>query len=85
MPGSSRPWTTACVGGSRSTEEDRPPGGSGRAVFSGDRATYLEQAVLPGGATFTRRTVGRVEPVCRATLDDPGILMCLTPLETGTL
>ena len=92
------------------------PGGVGRAVFSGDKTTYLERAVLPGGATFARRAVGRgqllffslplelnddlrllgdvyrwalaeakVEPVYRTSLDDPGILICPTPLETGTL
>jgi len=94
----------------------RWPGGAGRAVFSGDKTTYLEQALLPGGATFARRGVGRgqvlffslplelnddlrllgdvyrwalaeagVEPVYRTALDDPGILICPTPLETGTL
>jgi hypothetical protein len=94
----------------------RWPGGSGRAVFSGDKTTYLEQALLPGGATFARRAVGRgqilfftlplelnddtrllgqvyrwslaeakVEPVYRASLEDTGILICPTPLETGTL
>jgi hypothetical protein len=92
------------------------PGGAGRAVFSGDKTTYLEKAILPGGATFARRAVGRgqvlfsslplelnddlrllgevyrwalaeakVEPVYRTTLDDPGILICPTPLESGTL
>ncbi len=92
------------------------PGGRGRAVFSGDKTTYLEQARLPGGATFARRPVGqgqvlfftlplelnddprllgdvyrwaldqaRVAPLYRTTLDDPGILICPTALETGTL
>ena len=37
----------------------RWPGGAGRAVFSGDKNTYLEQALLPGGATFARRSVGK--------------------------
>jgi hypothetical protein len=94
----------------------RWPGGAGRAVFSGDKTTWLEQAVLPGGESFARRTIGRgqllyfplplelnddlrllgdvyrwalaeagVEPLYRTALDDPGILICPTPLETGTL
>jgi hypothetical protein len=36
----------------------RWPGGEGRAVFSGDKTTYLWQARLPDGATFARREVG---------------------------
>ena len=94
----------------------RWPGGAGRAVFSGDKSTYLEQALLPDGATFARRSVGRgqvlfftmplelnddlkllgdvyrwalaeagVEPLYQTKLDDPGILICPTALETGTL
>lgn len=35
------------------------PGGQGRAVFSGDKTTHLEQALLPGGAGFARRAHGR--------------------------
>jgi hypothetical protein len=35
------------------------PGGGGIATFSGDKTTYLEQARLPGGATFARRSLGR--------------------------
>jgi Cellulase (glycosyl hydrolase family 5) len=92
------------------------PGGRGRAVFSGDKTTYLEQARLPAGATFARKAVGqgqvlfftlplelnddarllgdvyrwaldqaKVAPLYRTTLDDPGILICPTSLETGTL
>jgi Beta-galactosidase len=92
------------------------PGGHGRAVFSGDKTTYLEQARLPGGATFARKAVGqgqilfftlplelnddplllgqvyrwaldqaKVAPIYRTTLDDPGVLICPTALETGTL
>jgi hypothetical protein len=94
----------------------RWPGGAGRAIFSGDKTTYLEQARLAGDATFARRSLGRgqilffslplelnddlelagrvyawalaqakVEPLYRTTLDDPGILICPFPLETGTL
>jgi hypothetical protein len=94
----------------------RWPGGAGRAIFSGDKSTYLEQARLAGDATFARRALGRgqilffslplelnddlallgrvyawalaqakVEPLYRTTLDDPGILICPFPLETGTL
>jgi hypothetical protein len=35
------------------------PGGRGRAVFSGDKCTYLEQARLPNGQTFARRALGK--------------------------
>jgi hypothetical protein len=35
------------------------PGGHGRAVFGGDKCTYIEQAVLPGGQTFARRPLGK--------------------------
>jgi hypothetical protein len=94
----------------------RWPGGVGRAVFSGDKTTQLEQARLAGEATFARRAYGRgqvlfftlplelgddlalvgrvyawalaqakVAPLYRTTLDDPGILICPFPLETGTL
>lgn len=94
----------------------RWPGGVGRAVFSGDKTTLLEQALLPGNATFARRPHGlgqilffslplelnddpelvgrvyawalaqaKVTPLYRTTLDDPGVLICPFPLETGTL
>ncbi len=94
----------------------RWPGGVGRAVFSGDKTTQLEQARLPGDASFARRPHGlgqilffslpleladdlelvgrvyawalaqaKVAPLYRTTLDDPGILICPFPLETGTL
>jgi hypothetical protein len=96
--------------------EVRWPGGAGRATFSGNKTTYLEQATLPGGATFARQSIGqgqvlfftlplelnddlkllgevygwalqqaRVTPVYRADIDDPGILICPTDLETATL
>lgn len=35
------------------------PGGRGRASFPGQKTTFLEQARLPGGATFASRSVGR--------------------------
>jgi hypothetical protein len=35
------------------------PGGGGIATFSGDKTTYLEQAHLPGNATFARRSLGQ--------------------------
>ena len=35
------------------------PGGYGRAVFGGDKCTYLDQALLPGGQTFARRMLGK--------------------------
>jgi len=35
------------------------PGGAGRAVFSGDKITFLDEARLPGGETFARRALGR--------------------------
>jgi hypothetical protein len=94
----------------------RWPGGEGRATFSGDKCTYLEQARLGAGATFARRRLGRgqvlffslplelnddlrllgdvycwalveakVTPLYRTALEDPGILICPTPLEKGTL
>jgi hypothetical protein len=37
----------------------RWPGGSGLATFSGSKTTYLEQATLPGGATFARKALGQ--------------------------
>lgn len=37
----------------------RWPGGTGRAVFSGDKTTHLEQARLAGGAGFVRRSLGK--------------------------
>lgn len=94
----------------------RWPGGSGQATFSGNKTTFLDQAVLPSGATFARQPMGqgqilffalplelnddmkllgdvyrwalteaRVPPVYQTRLDDPGILICPTALETGTL
>ncbi len=94
----------------------RWPGGTGRATYSGDKTTSLDEARLPGGATFASRRVGRgrilffslplelnddlallgrvyawalaeakVRPLYRTRLDDPGILICPFPLETGTL
>ena len=35
------------------------PGGHGRAVFSGDKTTFLERARLGTGATFARRPLGQ--------------------------
>jgi Cellulase (glycosyl hydrolase family 5) len=92
------------------------PGGGGLATFSGNKTTYLDQALLEGGGSFARRVVGkgqvlfvalpielnddlgligsiyrsalaeaRVAPLYSTSLEDPGILICPTPLQDATL
>jgi hypothetical protein len=94
----------------------RWPGGSGRATFSGDKTTFLEQARFASGETFVRRTLGAgrllfftlplelgddlsllgavyrwamveagVSPAYRTQLDDPGIAIVPTSLDSATL